>query len=310
VTAGSDGERVRIAVVGAGRMGIVHLRALAGSTAARPAGVVDTEPAGRARAAELGIPAYYSVAALIDAGVADAAIVAVPTSLHGDVCGELLRAGVATLCEKPAGLDSVTTRSLADEARRTATPLQVGYWRRFVPALAELRDAIASGGFGAVSLVVSAQWDHRPPPAAFRRTSGGIAVDMGVHEFDQVRWLTGQEFGRLSCTADGAGPDPDTAVLSSRLSGGTIAVLTLGRSYPRGDACRVEVLGPESARVEEFLRPADGDRAFVDAIARQADAFAGFVRGAVWSGASIDDAVRALTLAEEATMVMADGASP
>jgi myo-inositol 2-dehydrogenase/D-chiro-inositol 1-dehydrogenase len=307
---------VRIAVVGAGRMGLVHVRAVSESSSATVAAIVEPEPAARTRAERFGAKVFDSVAELLAAKLVDAAIVAVPTTSHAEICQELLQGGIPTLCEKPAGLNAATTLHLAEAAGQTGTPLQVGYWRRFVPALAALRASIASGAFGPVSLIVSAQWDHHPPPPAFRMTSGGLVVDMGVHEFDQVRWLTDQEFATLSWAASGVQVEPqvpgdaETGAVLARLSGGTLAVVTLGRSYPQGDMCRVELLGPQTSRVEEFLRPADGDLAFVDAVARQADAFAAFVRGGPWTGASIEDAVAALEVAERVTALSEERVEP
>lgn len=304
----------RVAVVGAGRMGMVHLRALGALAAADVVAVVDPSAIARDHVTAMGITAMSSVPELVAAGGIDAAIVAVPTPAHAAVCEELLGAGIATLCEKPAGPDSATTRRLAALAGSTRVPLQVGYWRRFVPSLQALREDVASGRFGSVSLVLSEQWDHRPPPAAFRASSGGLVIDMGVHEFDQIRWLTGQEFEALSWTAstvrvdpevDG---DPESGAIIGRLSGGTVAIVTLGRSYPQGDMCRVQLVGPDRDARDEFLSPADGDRAFVDAVARQAAAFVAFARGAAWTGASIDDAVAALDVAEAVGALAEDGA--
>ena len=80
-------------------------------------------------------------------------------------------------------------------------PLQVAYWRRFIPGLRRLHDRIAAGEFGVIHLVTCYQWDEQPPSAAFRAHSGGIAIDMGVHEFDQLRWLTGQDISGLAAVA-------------------------------------------------------------------------------------------------------------
>jgi myo-inositol 2-dehydrogenase/D-chiro-inositol 1-dehydrogenase len=68
---------------------------------------------------------------------------------------------------------------------------QVAYWRRFVPAMVALRERVLAGELGQILHLVCAQWDGAPPPVQFRCSSGGAFVDMGVHEFDVVRWLTG-----------------------------------------------------------------------------------------------------------------------
>ncbi len=75
--------------------------------------------------------------------------------------------------------------------------LQVGYWRRFVPELRRLREQIAGGELGQISLISCMQWDSELPSEQFRSHAGGIMVDMGVHEFDQVRWLLGDEFDAI-----------------------------------------------------------------------------------------------------------------
>ena len=79
--------------------------------------------------------------------------------------------------------------------------MQVAYWRRYVPPLQALRVRIEQGELGDVHLFASFQWDGAPPSDTFRAHSGGIFRDMGVHEFDQVRWLSGQEFGDISAVS-------------------------------------------------------------------------------------------------------------
>jgi myo-inositol 2-dehydrogenase / D-chiro-inositol 1-dehydrogenase len=168
-----------------------------------------------------------------------------------------------------------------------------------VPELISLRQRIMAGELGEILAVNSYQWDETPPSAEFRGSSGGIFIDMGVHEFDQVRWLTGQEFGSVSAVSSGAGVDgdPDCAQLAARLSGGGTAVVSLGRWYPAGDSCKVEVFGTKGNVSTWFLRPSDGDAVFLAALRDQAEDFASSAR----SGASVGDAVAALTVAELAS---------
>ena len=119
-------------------------------------------------------------------------------------------------------------------------PLQVAYWRRFVPGRRRLHDRIAAGELGTIHLVTCYQWDEQPPPAVFRAHSGGIAIDMGVHEFDQLRWLTGQDIDGLAAVASGQAPDGiadvDGAQVIATLSGGGCGFISLGRYYPAGNA--------------------------------------------------------------------------
>jgi myo-inositol 2-dehydrogenase / D-chiro-inositol 1-dehydrogenase len=277
-------------------MGSAHLRALGDRIAA----VV--EPAD----VDVPVPRYRTIDELLRDGGVDGAIVAVPSRLHVPVVRELVAAGIPVLCEKPCGLTSDEARTLAAEAAAAGVPLHIGYWRRFVPELRELREQLAVGALGEVELVHCAQWDERPPPAAFRdpASSGGIVVDMGVHELDQLRWLTGQEIAAVtpvSSTVAFDPPvagDPESVALALELSGGAIALVSLLRRHPPGDLCRVEVVATEGAVRLDFLSPADGEAPFLAALRAQALDFAGAIRGEPSHGASAEDAAKALAVVE------------
>jgi myo-inositol 2-dehydrogenase / D-chiro-inositol 1-dehydrogenase len=287
--------RLRLAVVGAGRMGRTHLAALARSSRAAAAAIVDPDGAARERAGALA--GFATVDDLLAAGEFDAALIAAPTDLHVGLVRRLAAAGVPILCEKPCGL---TPGDAADAGRAAADAgvlLQVGYWRRFVPELVALRDRLRSGDLGTPSLLICHQWDELPPPPGFRARSGGIAVDMAVHEIDQARWLLGQEFGEVAAVGGAPGADPDTAVATGRLSGGAVAALTLGRRFPAGDSCWCELFATGGYERVEFMTGAGAQDAFLAALAAQADAFAAAVAGEEPRGAGGADAEAALRTA-------------
>ena len=310
MTAGDGDGRFRLGVAGAGRMGRTHLAALAGSRQVRVTGLAEPDPAARAAAARPGLPGFATVAELVAAGNLDGVLVAAPTSAHAPIVTEIAAAGLPVLCEKPCGLDTAQAQACAAAADLAGVLLQVAYWRRFVPELAALRQRIRAGELGRVLAVNCYQWDEAPPGAGFRGASGGIFADMGVHEFDQVRWLTGQEFCALQVAAAGldgageAGPastDPDCAQAVAGLDGGGTALISLVRWHPAGDTCRVEVLGTAGTASVVFLPPGAGDGPFRAALRRQAEDFARAVTtGAPGLGASAADAVIALDLAGQA----------
>jgi myo-inositol 2-dehydrogenase/D-chiro-inositol 1-dehydrogenase len=277
-------------------MGRVHIEALSGSEAVAPVAVV--EPVDQLRESA-GLPGYADLDAALAAAGFDAVLIAAPSDLHAELVARIAAAGLPILCEKPCGVAAAEARAAAAAADRAGVPLQIGYWRRFVPELVELRERIAAGGLGAVSLVSCWQWDQEPPTPAFRARSGGIAVDMGVHELDQLRWLTGQEIDELVAVGSERVPDPDHAAVVARMSGGTLGVITLGRRFPLPDSCWAEVIGTaEHARIP-FMWGEDGDRAFRAALRAQAEAFAAAVRaGEPPPGATGEDAARALEAAE------------
>ena len=296
------GAPFRLGVAGAGRMGRTHLAALAGSGLVTVAGVAEPDPAAAAAAAGLtGAPVFGSLDALLGSAGLDGVLIAAPTDRHLEVAGQVLAAGLPVLCEKPCGLTAGQAAQCAGLAGAAGLPLQVAYWRRFVPALATLRQRLLGGELGEILAVNCYQWDAAPPPESFRDASGGIFADMGVHEFDQVRWLTGQEFGavRLAATrtATAAG-DPDCAQLVAELDGGSTALVSLGRWHPAGDICRVEVFGTKGTESVPFLDPGSGEAVFHQALRLQAEDFARVVRTGTGGGATAADAITALRIAE------------
>jgi myo-inositol 2-dehydrogenase/D-chiro-inositol 1-dehydrogenase len=152
--------------------------------------------------------------------------------------------------------------------------------------------------------VSCAQLDELPPARGFRdpRSSGGIVVDMGVHELDQLRWLTGEEIVSVTGVSgavewdEPVDGDPELVQLALTLGGGTAAAVTLGRRHPPGEVCRIEVIGLDGAERIEFVAPPDGDETIAAALRAQAEDFA-LARG---EGATVADAVAAIEAAERA----------
>ncbi len=288
-------------------MGRNHLRALSGSARVAVAAIAEPSPQSRRRLTGASATVHASLAEMLDRCVLDGVLIAAPSDQHLRIISEVAARGLPILCEKPCGVSSRQARAAAGAAAAAGVPLQVAYWRRFFPVLRQLRDRVAGGGLGAIHLVTCYQWDMRPPPAAFRAHSGGIAIDMGVHEFDQLRWLTGQDIRSLSVTASALMQDADvigdvdSAQMIVQMSAGTLGFVSLGRHHPAGDMARAEVFGTRGTVRCDFLDPAGGERAQLDALHRQAAGFADFVAGAEQQGATAADAAAALQAAELAT---------
>ncbi|MGA8193312.1 MAG: Gfo/Idh/MocA family oxidoreductase [Acetobacteraceae bacterium] len=300
----------RLGLIGAGRMGRTHLRALSGSAAVRVVAVAEPSDPVRAAVAQDGIAIHADVDAMLRVGGLDGVLVAAPSTLHLDLVARIADAGLPILCEKPCGISAQQARQAASLAERRNVRVQVAYWRRFVPALQRLRRRIADGEMGAPYFLACYQWDGEPPSMRFQSDSGGIFIDMGVHEFDQIRWLSGQEFRSIApaVAAVSAGPlaagDAESAQALCTLSGGSTALVSLGRRFPLGDVCRVEVFGAHDAEECRFLWPPDGELVFMQALRRQAESFAAWVRGGAAEGATADDAVAALQAAERASVAL------
>jgi myo-inositol 2-dehydrogenase/D-chiro-inositol 1-dehydrogenase len=309
----------RLGLIGAGRMGRTHMRAFAGSERVAVTAIAEVSEQARRAVAPSGAALYPGIGPMLDGAAVDGILITAPSDQHGRIISEVAARGLPILCEKPCGVTAAQTRAAAAAATEAAgVPFQVAYWRRYVPALAGLRERMAAGELGTVHLVTCYQWDLEPPSAAFRAHSGGILIDMGVHEFDQLRWLTGQDITALSAVASGLvpgglgdppdqAPDVDSAQVIVELSGGGTGFISLGRYHPAGDMARAEAFGTRGTVRCDFLDPAEGERAQLEAVRRQAESFAAFARGGPCEGATGADAIAALEAAEQAAAAIHTG---
>jgi myo-inositol 2-dehydrogenase/D-chiro-inositol 1-dehydrogenase len=305
----------RLGLIGAGRMGRTHLRALVGSSRVAVTAIAEVSEQVRQTVPDVGAPVYPGVAEMLDNETLDGVLIVVPTDRHLQVIMEVSTHGLPILCEKPCGLNVDQTKLAVATMLAAGLPFQVAYWRRYVPSLRALRERIAAGELGTVHLVACYQWDDRPPSDEFRAHSGGIFADMGVHEFDQMRWLTGQDLGIRAAIASGVVPgglvhheaggprrsaDVDSAQVLVQLSGGGCGIVSLGRFHPAGDMARAEAFGTKGTVRCDFLDPAEGEQVQLAALRLQAEGFADFTSGGPCTGATGSDAIAALTAATQA----------
>ena len=309
----------RFGLIGGGRMGRTHLRGLDGSTEVEIVAVTEPFESAAAALREQGLSVFPSTEEMFGASELDGVLIAVPTPQHIDTTRTALEAGLPVLCEKPFGLVAEDARAVGKLASDKGLALQIAYWRRFVPSLSALRKDLADGKYGAVHFLVCSQWDEAPPPLSFRNDSGGIYIDMGVHEIDEMLWLLGQDVTGFTTqsfptTEDpGAQNDVDSAQALVRLSGGASAVITLGRFYKGGDIVSVALFGSRDHTRFDVVSPETGEGPQLDALKLQAEAFARHARGAAQEGTTAEEAARVLELAHgltEAAGVAVLGATP
>ncbi|MEA2657142.1 MAG: myo-inositol 2-dehydrogenase / D-chiro-inositol 1-dehydrogenase [Chloroflexota bacterium] len=299
-----------LGLVGAGRMGQNHLKAIAASEAVKVVAIAEPSGATRATLAKSGAVLHPDIDSMLVAGGLDGVLVCAPSDQHLVTVRRLVAAGLPILCEKPLGVIAQEAREAAKLAAEASLPLQIGFWRRFVPMLKRLKERIDAGELGDIYAIACFQWDGQPPGAYFRTHSGGIFVDMGVHEFDQARWLSGQEFVSSTALASGVADepwpgDPESAHALAELSRGATAVISLGRRFPLGDVCKVEVFGTKGWEECRFLWPPTADDTFFEALKVQAESFARYARGGPREGAGGEDAVAALEASVRAASSMA-----
>ena len=245
---------VGIGLVGAGRMGSIHARLVrAGVPQAKLVGIADVNiDAARCLAAQLGDPPIFdSIEALLATPGLDAVLIATSSSRHLEMIQLAASAGKDILCEKPIALTLADTDAAIDAAARAGVRLQVGFMRRWEPDYVRAKARLASGDFGRPMLFKSLQFDAEPPPLTFAdpAVSGGIMIDMGIHEFDLARWLMADEVVEVHAygstyahpTLASVG-DVDSAVVNLRFANGSTGTVELARNTTYGEDVRTEVL--------------------------------------------------------------------
>ncbi|HEX7299880.1 MAG TPA: inositol 2-dehydrogenase [Solirubrobacteraceae bacterium] len=268
---------LRVGVIGVGRIGRLHAELLARQVPGAAVSLVHDarEDAARAVAGALGVPSVADAEALMAADEVDAVAICTSTDTHADLIVAAARAGKAIFCEKPVSLElAEVDRALAavDEA---GVPFQIGFNRRFDPAHAAVAAAVADGTVGEPHLVRISSRDPAPPPMDYVRTSGGIFLDMTIHDFDMARFVTGSEvvevFARGAVRVDPAfadAGDVDTAVATLIHDNGCLTVIDNSRQAVYGFDQRVEVFGSAGMAASEnplahsaIARTAEGTRA-------------------------------------------------
>lgn len=244
---------MRIALIGAGRIGRLHGQLVAREPEVTEVVVSDAVPdAARATAEDIGGRAVETAAEALEG--ADAAIIAASTDAHAALTKLAVEAGVPVFCEKPLAFsleETVELVALIEEARAV---VQVGFQRRFDPGYVEARRLIETGELGTVYLVRLIAHDHEPPPDAYIPVSGGLWRDSSIHDFDILRWVTGQEVEEVYATGSvrrfpvfAAHGDIDTGAAILTLADGTLGVLGQTRQDAHGYDIRMEVVGSADA---------------------------------------------------------------
>lgn len=312
---------MRLGVLGIGRIGSFHARTLC----AHPevTGIVLFDPETERAHAFAGTGAATvaeSPASLLTQ--VDGVVIAASTSAHAALLDQAVQAGVPVFCEKPVTLDLASTRRLRRLVAERNVVVQVGFQRRFDVGYRAAREHVQRGLLGRVYTVRMAGHDPAPPHEAYLPTSGGIFRDLHIHDFDMLRWVTGQEIEEVY--VQGAvlvddmfarHDDVDTVVGTLRCSDGTLGVLTGGRHDPLGYDIRMELLGSlDSVAVgwdartplhslEPHMPPAPREayRGFLDrfdpAYQSEVHHFVDVVAGRAASPCTMDDAEHALLVA-------------
>jgi myo-inositol 2-dehydrogenase / D-chiro-inositol 1-dehydrogenase len=318
---------VRVAVVGAGRVGQLHAGLLASATTVNELVVADID-AEQARLVAQAIGAEAAPDPMTALDSVDAAVIATPTATHSSLVKAAVRRGCPVLCEKPLADDLAAAIELADFVDRSGVLVNVGFQRRFDAGYRAARLAVLDGRLGRLHLMRL----QATEPGAAPSPKTNLLRNTAIHDFDLVRWLSGEEV--VSVYVDGADRDrhvfdprfdPDTIVASLRLTSGAIAAVTVTRLSPLGYDVRAELvgsrdhiavgwsertpvrcveLGSEAIRREHW---SSWQTRFEDAYRSELNGFLEAVGGATDSGADVRDAVEAHRIAHAAKMSLEQG---
>lgn len=321
----------RFALLGAGRIGKVHAKAVTSNPSAKLVAVADPmEKAAAELAAQYGcdIRTIEEIAASHDI---DAVVICTPTDTHADLIEKFSRAGKQIFCEKPVDLSVARVRECLATVKKNGTKLMVGFNRRFDPHFMAVKDAIAAGKIGTVEMVTIISRDPAPPPVDYIKRSGGIFRDMTIHDFDMARFLLGEEidavFAQGSVLVDpaiGAAGDYDSASVVLTTKSGKHATISNTRRASYGYDQRIEAHGSlgavsaenqravsiELANATGYTRPPLLDffmTRYTQAYANEIAAFIDALSGKREAAPSGEDGLAALVLADAAVKSAKEG---
>jgi myo-inositol 2-dehydrogenase/D-chiro-inositol 1-dehydrogenase len=248
---------LNLGLIGAGRIGQVHAATVAHRVpGARLMMVADVNEQAANDCAQMNnVPrATGDPAGVINAPDIDAVLICASTDTHAALIEQAAHAGKHIFCEKPIALELDAIDRALDAVERAGVTLQIGFNRRFDANYKRVRDAIVSGEIGEPHLLHITSRDPAPPPLNYVRVSGGLFLDMTIHDFDMARFLIGSEIVEVHAAASvrvdpeiGSAGDVDTAIVLLKFANGVIGTIDNCRQAPYGYDQRCEVLGSKGA---------------------------------------------------------------
>jgi myo-inositol 2-dehydrogenase/D-chiro-inositol 1-dehydrogenase len=242
---------MKLALLGAGRIGQIHAANIHHHPHAQLHAVADVNAAAaKALAERFGAKASTDPRAVLDDPAIQGVFICTSTDTHVELILEVARRKLPIFCEKPIDLDLAKVDACLAEVKRAGVPLVLGFNRRFDPHFRALRDAVRAGEAGDVEIVKITSRDPAPPPVSYVRVSGGIFRDMMIHDLDMARFLLGEEpvelFATGACLVDpaiGEAGDIDTAMVILKTRRGALCHIDNSRRAAYGYDQRIEVFG-------------------------------------------------------------------
>ena len=265
MTAATRKARLSIGLIGLGRLGRVYARDLATRIVETKLVAVADPVSALARevATEFDVPRHYDdPLALIDDAAVDALIVVSPTHTHREIVVAAAERRKPTFCEKPPALSLDEVAVMREAIARSGMFFQMGFMRRFDSGYASAKRHIEAGRIGTPLVFKSTSRDPFRPSLEYAnpKSSGGMLIDMGIHDFDLARWFMGDVRAVAAIGATIAYPelatvgDIDNAVVSVTFTSGMLGAVDLSRSGIYGYDIATEILGSEGTLKVGYLR--------------------------------------------------------
>jgi myo-inositol 2-dehydrogenase/D-chiro-inositol 1-dehydrogenase len=253
-------KNLRIGIIGAGRIGIVHSGSVADTPGAEIAIIADAVEESAAKlAGQYGVKHTTDVSEIFKSGDVDAIIVGSPTPTHVDLISRAVDAGIHVMCEKPVDLDINNALTIKEKVANAKTNVSIAFNRRFDPNFAAVHARYKAGEIGRLQQLVLTSRDPAPPPRAYIAVSGGIFRDQAIHDFDIARFFVGDiaevsTFASNEVVADAkAEGDFDTAITNLRSVNGELVTIINTRYASYGYDQRVEAFGEKGMLIGNNL---------------------------------------------------------
>ena len=252
-------QKINVGLIGAGRIGRVHAEHLAYRVpGANLVAIADVfVEAAKKVATDFQIPdVYQDHRRIMEDETIEAIIICSSTDTHSQMIEEAAAAGKHIFCEKPIDHDLNKIDHVLASVKESGVKLQIGFNRRFDPSFRRVREIVASGEIGVPHILRITSRDPGPPPIEYIKVSGGIFLDMTIHDFDMARFLIGEEVVEIYAVGGvmvdpqiGEAGDIDTAIITLRFENGVIGTIDNSRKAVYGYDQRVEVFGSEGVVV-------------------------------------------------------------
>jgi len=245
-------DKINVAVAGLGRIGKIHLKNLVRNfSELRVVAVMDLLEESKAIADEFNVPLFVkNFDELLAVPDLDAVVICSPTDTHANYVVKAARAGVQVFCEKPLELSLERVREVLEIIKKEGVHLMLGFNRRFDPEFKKIRQLVENDAVGDPQIIKITSRDPGPPPVSYIKSSGGMFLDMTIHDFDMARYISGKEvkevYAKAAVKVDpeiGQAGDVDTAVITLTFEDDTMAVIDNCRKAAYGYDQRLEVFG-------------------------------------------------------------------